>query len=207
MEENPYQSPEAPTEPEPPRQLVRRGDELEIRFQLTLDDLVNYNWHCIRNAKSMRWQYYLMWLGLPGVLLLAAIPLAWFSLIFSVVFAIFGIVILATWPRRYRAAVSGNARRMYSAGENRGLKEVQTLILSPEAIHTKNPLEEITRKWAVVERMEGTDDYFYIFISSISAYIIPRRVFASDDDYQEFVDTAHKYWRGIASTAGQGSPP
>lgn len=42
-------------------------------------------------------------------------------------------------------------------------------------------------------KVEETDDYIYIYISSISAHIIPKRVFKNEDEKQMFIKEIKKY--------------
>jgi hypothetical protein len=57
-----------------------------------------------------------------------------------------------------------------------------------------------TTAWPAVERIVVDSGMLYIYISSVSAVVVPRRAFTTDAEFASFEETARKH---LAEAAGR----
>jgi len=100
-------------------------------------------------------------------------------------------IIIFPWlyRRRFRKSID----RMLSEGQNRGLFTRRQTSLSNEGIKVTTEFNQTMIAWRGVERIVHNDDYAFIYISSMSAIVVPRRAFSSSSEFDQFIKTAIDY--------------
>lgn len=177
---------------------------LKIHYELTLDDLVQYSlYHFFKESPSSRRGYLFRWLFPPCVavataaavfwLLTARKPLFGMAAVASSPLLVFAVVHLLVYPSYFRRHYIAVVKRLYSEGRNRSLLGPHEVVLSAHSMQSKSELVETTYKWPAVEKIVATPDYAFFYASALSAIVIPRRAFASDEEFKHFVETARKY--------------
>ena len=68
----------------------------------------------------------------------------------------------------------------------------RSLILTEEGIKETSSIANSKINWDKIISLDETDDYIYIYISSISAYIIPKRVFKDKTEQKLFIGELSK---------------
>lgn len=101
-------------------------------------------------------------------------------------------------PRLLRRYVAKALR----AGRNQGVFGRQRVTLTPEGITEANELRQSTVRWPAVERVVRDRAHAYIYLSSMSAVVVPQRAFASAGEFEEFVRTAECRLGNAAATPG-----
>lgn len=82
------------------------------------------------------------------------------------------------------------AKKAICEGKNISLNSPVTLELTDDEILSKSLIGESKLKWDAIERLEETDDYIFLYISSVSAITIPKQIVESDVPNPEiFKDT------------------
>lgn len=77
---------------------------------------------------------------------------------------------------------------------------------------TENQLKEITdvnqsyHNWEGINKIEENQDYLFIFTTLDQFHIIPKRVFASSDEYQKFYAFAKKCYDQFHAATSNQSP-
>lgn len=59
--------------------------------------------------------------------------------------------------------------------------------------HTEDSANSV--KWRGIRRVVATDEYLGLFVGAGEGFIVPRRAFNSDDDWQRFVNFARQQWQ------------
>jgi len=72
-------------------------------------------------------------------------------------------------------------KKIISTSENSSMYGNRTMIFTEDSIEEKNAEANTSLKWSVVKRLGETSDYFFLYISSASAYIIPKKKIAAAD--------------------------
>jgi hypothetical protein len=70
--------------------------------------------------------------------------------------------------------------------------------LSPGGLTVSTAMAETTYRWECIRQIEVTKNHAF-FVTNLNAVeILPRRVFATDDDFLQFVQTAEQFREGAA---------
>ena len=101
-------------------------------------------------------------------------------------------------PRLLRRYVAKTLR----AGKNQGLFGRSRVTLTSEGITEVTELRQSTTRWPAVERVVRDGARAYIYLSSMSAVVVPHRAFASAAEFEEFVRTAERRLENAAATSG-----
>jgi hypothetical protein len=101
-------------------------------------------------------------------------------------------VFIYGWGMRY--AVRARVKRLTRNPENRKMLGWRRYVIGPEGVGIQ--LEGFSDRimWGVVKDIAETEDHAFIKVSNVEVYFVPRRAFASDDEFREFVETARGYW-------------
>ncbi len=94
---------------------------------------------------------------------------------------------------RHRIAVSGIAKFLRQ-GKNAKLLEPRQLTISPEGISQSSAHSAGITMWTGIEKIAVTEDHVFFYVSRQRAIILPRRAFASNQDFTHFVETAQGYF-------------
>jgi hypothetical protein len=77
---------------------------------------------------------------------------------------------------------------MYKEGKNKNLFGHREITISDDAIVEESDSGTHATKWQSVEKVIKTEKHIFVYASSVSAYVIPRRIFMNDTDYNELYD-------------------
>ena len=75
---------------------------------------------------------------------------------------------------------------MVNEGENKDMLGNHSLTLDDDGIKDASENMESKISWNGVEKYIETNNHFFIYISSVAAYIVPKRVFVSQEQKNEF---------------------
>jgi hypothetical protein len=70
----------------------------------------------------------------------------------------------------------------------------QAYTVRNSAFEVESPKAHSTIKWSVFPRLRRTPDRLFLFVTRHSAYIIPRRAFGSDAEFEAFVAAVEERW-------------
>jgi hypothetical protein len=81
------------------------------------------------------------------------------------------------------------------------------LSISPEGLVdvTKHSRNEV--KWAGVEKIALSGDYAFFYVTDVSAHILPRRPFASEEEFKQFVMEARRFRRAARESSADADFP
>jgi hypothetical protein len=101
-----------------------------------------------------------------------------------------------------------NTRKLLSEGSNRimlGWRELELvnnrLVLTAELLQSSIDLRAI-------DKIVGNEDYTFVYIASVSAYIIPMNR-SSEEEFREFVARLHEAWEDVLTAIphDEDAPP
>ena len=87
------------------------------------------------------------------------------------------------------------SRRLLSEGTNAGFYGECELAIGADGLTESRPSGSTTRKWSSVERIASTSHYLFVYTSGIEAFVVPRRAFQTEPEFNEFANA-------IASQSG-----
>ena len=174
---------------------------MEVHYTNFEQDLLALNEHVMRRSPTWRRPFLIRWFGMPliyfvmGLGLLAvsrlsedaAMSIAGFMLI------LISPVWLVFYPWQYRVRVRRGVQRLLREGHNQGIYGHHRLVLTPTEVARYSRFGHAAIYWPAVERIEVGENHAFIFVSSMSAFIVPKRDFSSEQEFQSFVETARRY--------------
>lgn len=177
-------------------------DAIEVEFQQTADDIIAFNLVVPRAPKPQPTGNVFQALKMTFIvfLLLAAwhfvVPnesgkCAVFFLAGFVACSFFLLFMCVVGRRRQ---VSATVKNMLATGENILLLSWRKVLVNNDFIEEKSEFSKYEVSWSGVERVEKVKDYVFIYISSMSAFLIPKRAFADEAAFERFYQTCLEYW-------------
>ncbi|GMU32270.1 MAG: hypothetical protein AMXMBFR20_01430 [Planctomycetia bacterium] len=88
-------------------------------------------------------------------------------------------------------------RRQLNEGANLNYFARQSLTLSKEGVSSVSSHSKSLVKWTGVERLATTPNHLFIYHTSASATIIPRRAFADSRAFDQFAAAAEWFHRAV----------
>jgi hypothetical protein len=164
---------------------------MKIEFELTVQDYIAFEIFHQKNSKSGRKALLIARFVYPIFLLLFAFPMAMLTLIpFGLCVAICMIFIIGwiiKYPKVYRESTAKVITRRLSEGKNTVVIGKRTIELTESAIITEGEAGDSRIMWGFVERLFITKEHLFVYVSSVTAYIIPKRAFANTEELNKFV--------------------
>ena len=77
-------------------------------------------------------------------------------------------------------------KRMLKEGRNKGFYGDCTLALETDGMHETKSNGKSIRNWSAVEQIVITSQHLFVYTSGTEAFIVPRRAFESDSDFNSF---------------------
>jgi len=167
------------------------------------DDIVAFNEFVVRNSPSVR-RRFIVQLVFPSLVLVVAglvlmtpsvipriaqVPVIGYALLIGAA------VHLSLFPWRFHSATRRAVRALMREGKNLCLYGPQRVVLTPQDVARYTQFGHAAWYWSAIERIEATDRHLFIFVTASSAFLVPRRDFAGDAEFQAFVETARRFHR------------
>lgn len=167
-------------------------EPLRITYSLDEEAYLDFNVYHIKNSKtakkSMTIQRFL------GPVLFLIVPFIFADLInvslvglFITFFAI-SIFWVMVYPAYYLRLVRNGVRKMIKEGKNDGAFGERTLFFNEEGIHETGPAGESKVYWRGIEGMGEDETNFYLYVSAVSAFIIPKRNLEDSQGIKRFLE-------------------
>ena len=161
----------------------------ELEYTVTEDDLIRFSEFHSAHSPFVR-RRRALYIFVPSAILFFIALSSYFyagDIIGFISFGSIGLIWIpwASWGvrRRLRRVV----RKLYREGSNKALNGRHRLRLSDDGIHSSCPTDDSTIRWTGISKIEFTPDYLYIYMTAVSAVIVPRaRVTLGD--FNQFQD-------------------
>jgi hypothetical protein len=163
-----------------------------IDYLVCADDIAHFNhYHLQRSPRMKRHR----------VVTAISIMLMWASVAFLLFpwlhigalglgMLVAGIYVAATsrsGPSRHQTEA---IRRLFDEGKNRALFGHHRMLLHDDRIEVSTEYSRGEVRWEGVERVEQDEQYVYIYVSALNAYVIPKKYFPSPQQSQIFFQEA-----------------
>lgn len=163
---------------------------MKITFELTEDDYINYNIDHSKQSESVKRSLLIQRFMGPAIFVIAPFIITQFTDIplwyWLLVFGVASILWFIFYPKYFRGEIARRVKKMLEEGNNENLFNQRSLELTSDGITEKSSIGKSHIHWAKINHLEETADYFYIYISSVSAHIVPKRVFGSLREQENF---------------------
>ncbi|MEW6533200.1 MAG: YcxB family protein [Thermodesulfobacteriota bacterium] len=166
---------------------------MTLEYEVTLDDLVEFNLYHFDHSRTFLRRRYLNRYGLPAMVVLALVIVTYPPTggTFVSGFMTAGLWI-AIWPRIERRATRKHITKFYREGQNKALLGKHMLQLLPDTIVETTDHGETSVSWDAVEKIVKAGDKIYVYINAVTAFVVPRRAFPTEEAFNEFFATVTK---------------
>lgn len=164
---------------------------MEISYQLTEKDFLDFNIHHAKNSSHIQKSILIQRISGPIIFLIAPFFATkqsgitiwyWF-----VLFGIVSIIWFIFYPKYIYWEISRKTMKIIKEGENKNILGEKTIVLTSENIIETGLSNEEKIKLNSIQKIEETEDHLFIYISSMSAFIIPLRAFEDSKSKDEFI--------------------
>ncbi|MCK5708075.1 MAG: YcxB family protein [Candidatus Aureabacteria bacterium] len=167
---------------------------MQIRFKLDLKDIVEYTKYHNDNSPTIIKiiKKFIISFSLLSILFFFTLGYA-FHPFYYLLCILFPIFIFIWSPGAYRRILEKNTRKMYSEGQNKvSVGEIE-LAIEDEGIKVKYEHGESKVMWTGIEKIVSIENYSFIYLNSVDAFIIPEKSII-DGDYNFFIqELTQKY--------------
>ena len=164
---------------------------MEIHYNLTEKDYIHFNLYHVKNSKTGKraliWQRFLS----PFFFAVAAYL---YSVITStpllprlVLFLAMSILFILFYPKYFYSLIARNTKKMINEGKNEGLLGEHQLKMTEEGIVDTSSQRETKVTWSGITGFKEDEGYFYLYNSSVSAYILPKREIDHEDEVRNYI--------------------
>lgn len=153
---------------------------MEINFEVTKDDYIKFNLYHLKNSPSQKKNFYLLRYAVP---VLFALPVYFIgtnlfkqpSIYWIIIAILFAVIWMITYPKQYKALVKKEIEKILNEGDNSEILGKKVMIIDEKCItvYNKSSSEKISKD--AIKDVKIYDDMVLIYISGISAHIIPTR--------------------------------
>lgn len=163
---------------------------LEINYILTERDYLKFNLFHAKNSKTVSKSLALQRFLAPVIFLIGAFVFSWIGnesfIGLLITFSIIGVLWIIYYPKYFYGLIIKNTRKMLNEGKNDGLLGEHKMILSEIGIIDSNINSETQVKWIGIKKFEEVDNYFYIYNTAVSAYILPKSSLINVEETKEY---------------------
>ncbi|MCK4663078.1 MAG: YcxB family protein [Bacteroidales bacterium] len=150
---------------------------MKLNFNFEMSDWMEFQKIYLLNSKQFKRSKFIAKLIIPiFFLILISIDLIKGEF-FGQVLLVY-IIISAVWviyiPKRIEKSTLNKARKMIQEGDNSSILGNHEIELLEDEIKYKDPGGEQKTTWDRIIRFEETDNYYFLFNTSVSAFVIPR---------------------------------
>lgn len=158
---------------------IEEGVIVQIHYELTEEDYIRFNLSHIKRSKTGKRMLLQQQVIGPIIFLGAAFALAtWFQATDWWLYGIYGvssILWFLYYPKYFERHIRKQTRRFIEERGNEGLIGLHTLDMNEEGLRDQNEFGETRVSWSGIQEVVEEDDYVYVYNTSVSAYILPKR--------------------------------
>ncbi|MBN1046063.1 YcxB family protein [Clostridium botulinum] len=165
--------------------------KMKLEFSIEEEDYINFNMHYLDNSKKLKQSMYIFRFILPIIIsFLIVYIISKIVRYHIIVLVIAYFLIYFIWIYFFEKSVDESTRKrikkVLSEGKNKGLLGKRTFEINDNYIKDSNKYRTQIVNINALEKIFITDEYVFFYISSISAFIVPLRIFESNEEKEEF---------------------
>lgn len=172
---------------------------MEIEFQLNEEDYIDYNVNHAKKSPSLKRSVTIIRILGPVAFLIAPFLIVNFSDIpfwyWMSIFGITSVVWIVFYPKYFNWELKRKIAKMLLEGKNDSLFKQIKISLNETGIVQQSRAGETMTEWNEVDSVDETHKHIYIYNSSISAYIIPKRAFNDQQAIDLFLEKIHEHYK------------
>ncbi len=166
---------------------------MEINYKLTEEDYLKFNLFHIKNSKTaikaLNMQRYLppicfiIAAFISTTVMNASLP------VMLIIFLTISILWIIFYPKYFYNYVIRNTKKMLREGTSDGLLGEHHLIMTEEGIEDSTTYGDSRVRWSGFINFEEDSYNFYLYNSSVSAYVIPKREIRNVEGMKDYLNS------------------
>lgn len=164
---------------------------MEVSYNLTEEDYIHFNMFHIKNSKSTIQTLKIQRFSVPIIYIIISFV---FSKILEIPFLymlipflILSLIWVVFYEKYFNKSIIRRLKKMMNEGENDGLIGEHHLVITEEGIVDTTSTGETRVNWSGIKYLKEDNEYFYIYNSSVSAYILPKRDLENVDQIRDYL--------------------
>jgi len=166
---------------------------MEIHSNLTEEDYIHFNLYHIKNSETGKRALALQRFITPLFFIIISYIYSLISdmpfLPLFITFLVTSILWVIFYPKYFYGLIARNARKMIKEGKNEGLIGNHQLKLTEEGLVDTSLNKETKVTWLGITSFQEDDGYFFLYNSSVSSYILPKREIDDVDVVRQYVQS------------------
>ncbi len=177
-------------------------EKLHVEYEQNIDDVLAYNFHYLEQSpqlgharKQMR---HIVPVTIAFSLLIAIILEVLFGKQLLPFVVAIGVIMVLTFlwsvvsPLLMRKVVRRTVSRKYARGRNKLIGN-HRLSISSDSVIDITDMGKSTIRWSDVTYVASNAQYLFVSVRASEPYIVPRRAFASEEAFKQFVEAVKAY--------------
>ena len=164
---------------------------MNIHYELTEEDYIHFNLYHIKNSKMGKRSLMLQRIVSPFMFIIIAYLFAKIGnqpfLPLLLTFSVLSIIWIMYYPKYFYSLIARNTKKMIKEGKNDDLIGNHKMKLTKEGLVDTTANKETKVTWSGITSIEEDDGYFYLYNSSVSAYILPKRELDHVDEVRQYI--------------------
>lgn len=182
----------------------KRHVGMELEYKLQEEDYIAFNLYHAKKSPSISNSLKLQRLMGPIVFIPAAFLTAYYTsppLVFwLVLFGIASFMWLRFYPQYLDREMTKRLKKILNEGKTEGLYQKRNIEVTEDGISQSSESGYSKIKWRDLESIDNMKEYIYVFDTSLSAFIIPKRVFKTPDEEKLFIDQTNTYFNAQSAS-------
>lgn len=164
---------------------------MEITYTLTEDDYIKFNLYHTKQSETVQKNLFIQRIIGPILFIMFAIIFGLFSNLsligLLITFSILSVLWYFFYPAYFYNLITRNVEKTIREGNNDTVLGQQQLIFKEDELVNLTLFGKTAVKWQGITELKEDEDYFYLYNSAVSAYIIPKRALRASDDVKVFL--------------------
>jgi len=172
-----------------------------ISYTNTIEDFIEFNIYNNDNNTQLKRRQKMVYYLFPAIWICLGV----FNLIIQnhlsdmILWVTLSVLWLIFLPLYYKWKTKKNILKFYMKDENKKMLGKHQIEFNNEYIEENGDFGNIKRKWSGVHKIISINNYIFIYLDSIMAFVIPKDSFPSNKDMEKFLETVKNY---ISSSIG-----
>ncbi|MBW0432163.1 hypothetical protein DLM76_00870 [Leptospira yasudae] len=164
---------------------------MQIVYEITLDDIINFNDYHFRNSKLSRKKRFIVKLIIPIWTVLVFFVLnrndiSGISLLYNIPIFLFAVGWFFFYDRLYFWRLRKNVARMLLEKESKGMIGTHKITLTDDVLTFETSHSSSNFKLGSLTDVVETKEYLFLYVTSLSALIVPLSAFQNSEK-EEFL--------------------
>lgn len=151
---------------------------MEIKFEFDINDWMGFQMHFLETSKQFKRSKIIVTYMLPAafsIIILFDILRGKLNIVGIAIFGIISLLWVLIYPQRMTERARKRVRGIIEDGDNSSILGQHRIIFSDEGINHIEPESEQKMKWSGIKKFEENDDFYFLYNTSVSAIIIPKK--------------------------------